>query len=120
MGAGPLLALLAARQIASRDAKCSIDDIRPMLAKLPGAMAQHERDINWLANERHILADDDLRSPHQRFAEVIVGRLGEKSLDDNDPTIAEILRWVIVDPSMLICGVANIIYDHHKSKKTDK
>src|SRR3546814_17814858 len=89
MGAGPLLALLAARQIASRDAKCSIDDIRPMLAKLPGAMAQHDRAINWLANERHILADDDLRTPHQRFAAVIVGRLVEKSLADKEPTIVE-------------------------------
>src|SRR3546814_10881046 len=82
-----------------------------MLAKRPGAMAQHERAINWLANERHILADDDLRTPHQRFAAVIVGRLVEKSLADKDPTIVEIMRRVIVDPSMPIGGVATLIYE---------
>src|SRR3546814_17206964 len=93
MGAGPVLALLAARQIASRDAKCSIDDIRPMLAKLPGAMAQHERAINWLANERHILDDDDLRTPHQRFAEVIVGRRSEERRVGNDCVSRCRSRW---------------------------
>ena len=72
-GADLTLAAVAIHQLASRDARPGRDALHEMLAAAGVPATTADAALNWLINERLVVGPSDLRTPHQRFALVVLG-----------------------------------------------
>lgn len=105
VGADLVLAAIALHQIASRDARAD----RPAIVALVQAAGERAETVDpaleWLAKERLILAPNDLRTPHQRFAVVVLARLLAGQDRPRWEAVGEMLNRTLEDPHHPLLGL---------------
>jgi len=82
------LAAVAIHQLASRDARPGRDALHVLLAAAGVPATTADTALNWLISERLVVGPSDLRTPHQRFASVVLGRIlaGQNATPDHSLT----------------------------------
>ncbi|WP_210211304.1 hypothetical protein [Mesorhizobium sp. M2A.F.Ca.ET.043.05.1.1] len=108
-GSDLVLAAAAIRQLATRDARCSQDELTTLL-KSVGITADVNAALEWLVTQRLLVNSDDLRCPHQRLAAVLLGRILEGQDTTGRHTIGAMLQAVLADATMPLIGV-NVLLD---------
>jgi hypothetical protein len=108
VGADLVLAAAAILQLATRDSRCSRDTLLRLLGDaLP--IGSIDGSINWLVEQRHLLADDDLRCPHQRLASVLLDYVLEGQVKEGRKTIARMFETVLGDNEMPLGGLSMLL-----------
>ena len=74
-GADFVLAAVAMRQLASRDAIAQLEDIVHICGVAKTSREAVERQLEWLEHQRLTLGFADCRTPHQRFASVVLNQI---------------------------------------------
>lgn len=107
-GADILLAALAARQIAMRDAPCSPEDA---LALLGGIRSPDEigKATSWLVGQRLLLSAADLRCPHQRFGSVLIHDVLHGQDAEGRAAVAAVLKRLLGDAEVPLAGIAALL-----------
>lgn len=114
VGADLVLAAVAARQILTRDEQASRNDIVDLLAGLQVPLVGEKVDsaIEWLVKNRLATGRDDLRTPHQRFAAVILKQLLKRACEEkNFEGLASILNGLIADDCRTLIGLRNLLQE---------
>jgi hypothetical protein len=104
-GADLTLAAVAIYQLASRDARPGRDALHAMLAAVGVPATTADMALNWLINERLVVGPNDLRTPHQRFANVVLGRTLAGQDRSKRETVGELLNIALEDPSHPLAGL---------------
>lgn len=106
-----VLATIAARQVASRDEIVDSDEI----IGLCQAHGQNQKAINmaiqWLADERFILSIRDCRTPHQRFAAVVLHQVLINRDREGRLEIFRLIEALLCDSSYPLSGIRNLLYE---------
>ncbi|HWV60387.1 MAG TPA: hypothetical protein VN034_07020 [Sphingopyxis sp.] len=108
VGADLILAALAARQIAARDASCSMDEAMALLGPL-GSADEIKAAIAWLLERRLLLEPTDLRCPHQRFGSVLIREVLNGQDKAGRVAIAGMLRDILRNPAFPLSGLATLL-----------
>jgi hypothetical protein len=106
-----LLAAIAVRQLASRDASPSRDQIAAILSVAGVASQSLSTDLQRLANERLVISIDDLRCPHQRFAAVLLGKLLDNQDETGTTAVAAMVRTVLGDEALPLSGLSTLLHE---------
>lgn len=107
-GADLVLAAVAIRQLATRDAHCSRDALMQLVGDAL-LIADSNAAISWLVAQRLLLGIDDLRCPHQRLASVLLARILEGQSIEGRQTIACMLKTVLDDDWMPLGGLSVLL-----------
>lgn len=106
-----LLAAIALRQLASRDASPSKENVAALLTAA-GLDTQHlESNLRRLVDERLVISEHDLRCPHQRLAAVLLGRLLQHQDEPGRAAIAAMLKTVLADNSLPLAGLSTLLHE---------
>lgn len=103
-----ILAVAAARQIASRDDLANSADLEHLL---PAVSDQLEVKLEWLSRNRMLIGEGDYRTPHQRFAAVLIPCVLEHQNDEGKQKFADVLNALITDPQMPVLGIRNLLHE---------
>lgn len=106
-----VLATLSARQIASRDEIIGESEIISLCLK-HGQNLQHiKASLKWLTDERLILSIHDCRTPHQRFAAVVLHQLLINRDKEGRQEIFRFLEAILCDASYPLPGIRNLLHE---------
>lgn len=108
-----VLAAVAMRQIVSRDAQASTDDITALCRHIGLAPAAVLRALDWLIHERLVLSPDDCRTPHQRFAAIAMHRILIATEALERPVIYSLAAHLLSDPVHPLIGIRNLLHEFH-------
>lgn len=104
-----ILAAVAMRQLASRDARAVPGEIADV-CRTSGINAGSVRQgLEWLWKQRLLIDTEDCRTPHQRFASVVLKRVLEGQNKDGREKIATMIEGVLVDPQVPYAGLSVLI-----------
>jgi len=108
-----LLAAIALRQLASRDAAPSRNQVGALL-QAAGLDTEHlESNVRRLVSERLVVSEHDLRCPHQRLAAVLIGRLLQHQDEAGKFAIATMLKTVLADHTLPLSGLGTLLHELH-------
>ena len=106
-----VLAAVAMRQLASRDAHavpCEITEV----CKRSGIDAETiERGLEWLEKQRLLVSMTDCRTPHQRFASVVLKRILEGQSRAGREAIAAMIEGILVDSRFPYAGLRALVHE---------
>jgi hypothetical protein len=105
------LAALAIYQLASRDARPRRTEIHKMLGSASISVDAANDALNWLVGERLLIGANDLRTPHQRFASVVLGRILAGQDKAGRETIGGLLNYALDDPSHPLAGLRQLLHE---------
>lgn len=106
-----VLASVAIRQLVSRDARAAPEEVS-VIATLAGiGAALVNRSIQWLAAERLIIGMANCRTPHQRFAMVVLKRILEGTDAKGRSAIAAMIEGALRDRQFPMAGVRVLIHE---------
>ena len=110
-GAALALAAVAIRQLASRDAIARLEDITPVAEVANISEEALDRHLRWLEHERLILGYHDCRTPHQRFAAVVLNQIlvGEEHADRQ--RVGRMIDAVLIDPQYPLVGLRILLHE---------
>lgn len=108
-----LLAAIAIRQLASRDASPSANDIAALLRAAGFEVENLKRDLHRLVIERLVVSEDDLRCPHQRLAAVLLGRLLQHQSSAGISALAAMLKATLANTSLPLAGLGTLLHELH-------
>jgi hypothetical protein len=104
-GADLVLAAIAIRQMASRDARPQRSHIEDSLMAAGVPASTTSQAMDWLVAVRLVLGPSDLRTPHQRFASVVLRSI-MKGLEGADrKTFGRLMDAAVSDPTYPLAGV---------------
>lgn len=106
-----VLAAFALHQVASRDAKPAASDIAALVAVVGVDAAAFADATAWLLRHRLLLAPEDLRTPHQRFAVVALRAILAGQDRPGREAVGELLNHTLVSPSHPILGLHRLLSD---------
>ncbi|MGL5216215.1 MAG: hypothetical protein ACRC8R_13960 [Aeromonas hydrophila] len=106
-----ILAAVAIRQIASRDSRAVPDEISEICGRIGTTPEMVEQGLEWLEKQRLIISALDCRTPHQRFASVVLKRILEGQNDNGRKKIATMLEDVLCDPQFSYAGLRVLIHE---------
>lgn len=109
-GADLVLAAVAARQLASRDARAGPAEIIEFCARVGIPEREAEKALGWLASERLVLGKADYRCPHQRFSEVVLNEILSIQEEDGRKCIGRIINSVLSDSKHPLAGIRLLLY----------
>lgn len=104
------LAALAIRQLATRDAHCHEQEARALL----DGIEDDDRvtsALGWLLGERLLLAADDLRCPHQRFAAVMINEILLGRDQAGREQVGQIFKRALADDGLPLAGLATLLHE---------
>ena len=104
-GADLVLAAAAIRQLASRDAPCQRHQLQPLLEVAGIDDPAAENALNWLVQERLLLAPEDLRCPHQRLSAVLLGHILVAQGPHERLAVGRILRAILSSSRYPLQGI---------------
>jgi hypothetical protein len=110
-GADIILAIAGLRQIASRDARCSLQTLSALLAKTSLPVPDLDRSISWLTGQRLLISSEDLRTPHQRFAAVALVQVLRGQTETGQSSIWEACRHLLQDPHLPLAGLRTLLHE---------
>jgi hypothetical protein len=107
-GADLVLAGAAIRQLATRDARCTRDALMQLVGD---ALPRPDIDaaLDWLLAQRLLLAEQDLRCPHQRLAAVLLVRILEGQSTEGRQIVAALLQAVLNSDDMPLSGLSVLL-----------
>lgn len=111
LGADLVLAAIAIRQLASRDARPTQPEIAALLQKAGVATDELTDRLRSLASERLIVSPEDLRCPHQRLASVLLGRILQREDAAGVATIGALLNATLADESLPLGGLSVLLHE---------
>lgn len=106
-----VLAGLAVRQIASQDAIASEDDIAALCQAHGLNRLMVTSSIAWLARERHILSLQDCRTPHQRFAAVVLHQILINRDVRGRRELFRMIETILCDSTYPLLGIRNLLHE---------
>lgn len=106
-----VLAALSARQIASRDAIASEDDVTALCEVHGLNRSVVTRGIAWLARERYILSRQDCRTPHQRFAAVVLHQILINRDDQGRREVFRLIEAILCDSTYPLLGIRSLLHE---------
>jgi hypothetical protein len=104
-GADLTLAAVAIYQLASRDSRPKRDALHAMLAAAGVPAMTADAALNWLIDERLVVGPSDLRTPHQRFATVVLGCILAGQDRPQREMVGELLNIALEDSSHPLAGL---------------
>lgn len=106
-----ILAAVAMRQLVSRDARAIPREVA-QVCECSGIDAEAvDQGLEWLEQQRLIVSATDCRTPHQRFASVVLKRILEGQNKDGREKIAIMIEGVLCDPQFPYAGLRVLIYE---------
>lgn len=110
-GAALILAAVAIRQMVSRDARAVPAEILEVCERADIDTGTADQGLKWLGNQRLIMGTMDCRTPHQRFAAVVLIRILEGQDEDGREKIATMIEGVLCDPQFPYAGLRVLIHE---------
>jgi hypothetical protein len=106
-----ILAAVAMRQLASRDARAVPSEIAEVCERAGIDARTVEWGLEWLGKQRLIVGAVDCRTPHQRFASVVLKRALEGQDKNGCKKIAIMIEGVLCDPQFPYAGLRVLIHE---------
>lgn len=106
-----ILAATAIRQVASRDARATPAEIAQLTAHAGIDQERAARGLQWLEKQRLIISNADCRTPHQRFASVVLSRILEGQDKNGRMKVAAMIEDVLCDTQFPIAGLRNLLHE---------
>lgn len=106
-----ILAAVAIRQLASRDARATSREIAEVCESAHISGDAVDQGLRWLAKERLIIAAEDCRTPHQRFASVVLNRILEGQDKQGRERVACMVQCVLIDLQFPYAGLRVLIHE---------
>jgi len=110
-GADLVLAAISIRQLATRDARAGTQDIAAVCAFADIETAGLQQHLDFLEQQRLIISLEDCRTPHQRFASVVLKRLLEGANTDGSAVIARMVEGICCSPQTPYAGIRVLIHE---------
>jgi len=106
-----ILAAVAIRQLASRDARAVSVEIAEVCECAGIDIRTIDQGLEWLGKQRLIVGAADCRTPHQRFASVVLKRVLEGQDKEGREKIATMIEGVLRDPRFPYAGLRVLIHE---------
>lgn len=106
-----ILAAVAMRQLISRDARAIPSEIAEVCEHAGIDSTVIDRGLEWLEKQRLIVSATDCRTPHQRFASVVLKRILEGQSKEGQKKIATMIEGVLCDPKFPYAGLRVLIHE---------
>ena len=110
-GADFVLAAVAMRQLASLDAIALPKDIVSVCEIEKAPVVDVERHLEWLERQRLIIDPKDCRTPHQRFASVVLNQILVGQDIAGRKRIGRMIDAVLIDPQYPFAGLRNLLHE---------
>lgn len=104
-----ILAAVAMRQMVSRDARATPAEIAEVCEPVGIETGTVNQGLEWLGKQRLIVGATDCRTPHQRFASVVLKRVLEGQDKNGRKKIATMLEGMLRDPQFPYAGLRVLI-----------
>jgi len=108
-----ILAAVAMRQLVSRDARAVPGEVAQVCERSGIDAGTVDQGLEWAEKQRLILSATDCRTPHQRFASVVLKRILEGQNKEGREKIAIMIESVLCDPQFPYAGLRVLIYELH-------
>lgn len=109
--AGLILAAVSVRQLASRDARAVPGEIAEVCERVAINAETVDHGLEWLGKQRLIVGVMDCRTPHQRFASVVLKRILEGQDRGGRKKIATMIEGVLCDSQFPYAGLRVLIHE---------
>lgn len=106
-----ILAAVAMRQLASRDARALPDEIAEVCERAGIETETVDQGLEWLRKQRLIIDAGDCRTPHQRFASVVLKRILEGQDKDGREKVATMIESIMLDPEFTFAGLQVLLHE---------
>jgi hypothetical protein len=106
-----ILAAVAMRQLASRDARAVPGEIAEVCERAGVDAGTVDQALVWLEKQRLIVGAADCRTPHQRFASVVLKRVLEGQHKEGRKKIATMIEGILRDPQFSYAGLRVLIHE---------
>lgn len=106
-----ILAAVAMRQLASRDARAVSCEIAEVCERVGINARTVDQGLEWLEKQRLIIGAADCRTPHQRFAAVVLKRVLEGQCKEGREKIATMIEGVLCDSRFPYAGLRVLIHE---------
>jgi len=106
-----ILAAVAMRQMVSRDARATPAEIAEVCQRAGIETGTVDQGLEWLRKQRLIVGAADCRTPHQRFASIVLKRVLEGQDNDGREKIATMIEGVMRDPQFPYAGLQVLIHE---------
>lgn len=106
-----VLAAIAMRQLAARDARAVPEEIAAVCERAGINSVVTDHGLQWLLKQRLVVGATDCRTPHQRFASVVLKRILEGQNEDGREKIAAMIDGVLSDPQFPYIGLRNLVHE---------
>jgi hypothetical protein len=106
-----ILAAVAIRQLISRDARAIPNEIAEVCERASIDSTMLEWGLEWLEKQRLIVSATDCRTPHQRFASVVLNRILEGQSKEGREKIATMIEGVLCDPKYPYAGIRVLMHE---------
>ena len=110
-GADQILAAVAMRQILSRDASATIEEIERVCAVADIDASSVQQGLSWLVSQRLVVSSQDVRTPHQRFALVVLLRILQAQEGKGRETIASMMADLMASSTIPLQGIRNLVHE---------
>ena len=109
-GADVVLAAVATKQLASRDARTLPAEIVELCGPEGIPEPEVKKALGWLVSERLILGKADCRCPHQRFSDVVLNEILEMQDGDGRKRIGRVIDGVLTDAKHPLAGIRLLLH----------
>ena len=106
-----VLAGIAIRQIASRDARPTLSELNTLLEVAGFSRGEVLSSLQWLFDNRLVIGPHDLRCPHQRFSSVVLERILVGQDTVGRERIGRLLEHVVRVPDYPIAGLRLLLHE---------
>ncbi len=106
-----ILGAIAMRQLASRDARATRSEILDVCSIAGIDAAALESGVEWLGAQRLIISTAECRTPHQRFASVVLKRILEGQDRSGRAKISQMIEGILCDSRYPYAGVRVLIHE---------
>lgn len=106
-----ILAAVAIRQMVSRDARAVPAEIVDVCERAGIDTETADQGLEWLEKQRLIVGAADCRTPHQRFASVVLNCILEGQNEDGRKKIATMVEGVLCDPQFPYAGLRVLLHE---------
>lgn len=106
-----VLAAVAMRQLVSRDARAVPTEVTEVCERAGIDAETIDQGLEWLEKQRLIVGGADCRTPHQRFASIVLKRILEGRDKNGREKIATMIEGVLCDPQFPYAGLRVLIHE---------
>jgi len=110
-----VLAAIAIRQLASRDAPATSADLSSLLTAGGLDPADARKALSWLVDQRIVISGEDLRCPHQRFAAKVFDPVLQDQTSEGRKRVGAMMACALSDPTLPLSGLGTLLTEFRMS-----